>query len=80
MAAWFGLPRTPETIHVRMSADADTAARRPSLTNRTALDEIVHLLAAREPVYRKTADLEVSTEGRTPEQIADEILAGIHWT
>jgi shikimate kinase len=58
-----------------MAGDATTAARRPSLTNKGSLDEIVHLLAEREPVYRESAHWAIETEGKSPEAIADEILA-----
>ena len=68
------LTARPETILARMSGDATTASRRPALTDRTGLEEILHLLAKREPIYRQTAHMEVDTEGRTPEQLADEIL------
>ena len=64
----------PETILARMHADSTTAARRPNLTDRGPLEEIVHLLAAREPIYRRTAHLVVDTEGKTPKQLADEII------
>ncbi len=68
------LTARPETIHARMSGDATTSTRRPSLTDRAALDEILHLLAHREPIYRQTADLEIDTEGKTPSQLVSEIL------
>ena len=68
------LTARPETIHQRMSGDATTAARRPSLTDNSPLAEILQLLAVREPIYRALADLEVDTEDKTPERIADEIL------
>jgi shikimate kinase len=58
-----------------MTGDATTAARRPSLTEKDPLEEIVHLLARREPVYRETAHWTVDTQGKTPEQLTDEILA-----
>jgi shikimate kinase len=64
----------PETIHARMSADATTQARRPNLTDKDPLDEIVHLLAEREPIYRESAHLTVNTEGKTPAEIVAEIL------
>ena len=64
----------PETILARMSGDATTAGRRPALTDRAGLEEILHLLAKREPIYRQTAHLEIDTEGKTPEQLAEEIL------
>jgi shikimate kinase len=72
------LTAAPETIHARMSGDATTAARRPSLTNRGALEEIVHLLQKREPVYRETAHHQIDTEGKSPETLAAEILEKLH--
>jgi shikimate kinase len=69
------LQARPETILARMSADPTTVSRRPSLTDRSALDEIKVVLTRREAVYRQTADLEVETEGKTPGQLVDEILA-----
>lgn len=68
------LTARPETIWARMSADATTAARRPSLTDKNPWDEIVALLAVREPIYRETADLVIDTETATVEQIAAEIV------
>ena len=64
----------PETILARMSGDATTAQRRPDLTSKSGLEEILHLLAEREPIYREAADIEVDTESKTPEQLADEII------
>ena len=71
------LTAAPETILARMTGDATTADRRPSLTNRPPLDEIVQLLGRREPIYRESAHLIVDTEGKSPAQLADEILAGL---
>ena len=68
------LTARPETILARMSGDTTTAGRRPALTDRSGLEEIVHLLAKREPIYRQTAHLEVQTEDKAPEPLADEIL------
>jgi len=69
------LKAQPETIQARMADDATTEARRPDLTDKGGLEEIVALLARREPIYRRSAHLEVDTEGKVPDQIADEILA-----
>lgn len=69
------LTARPETIHARMTADATTAGRRPSLTDRDALDEIVHVLDRREPIYRETADHRIDTEQKPPEVVAEEVLA-----
>jgi shikimate kinase len=69
------LRATPATILARMSGDQTTAARRPNLTDRGGLEEVVQLLARREPIYRGTAHLEVDTEGKDPAEIVEEILA-----
>ncbi|MGA2616399.1 MAG: shikimate kinase [Thermoguttaceae bacterium] len=68
------LTAAPETILARMSADATTPERRPGLTEKPPLEEIVQLLSRREPIYRQTAHLVVDTEGKAPDQLADEIL------
>lgn len=68
------LKACPQTIHARMSGDRTTATRRPDLTDKGPLEEIVHLIAKREPFYRQSAHLEVDTEGKTPDGIAAEIL------
>ncbi|MHC4179138.1 MAG: shikimate kinase [Planctomycetota bacterium] len=64
----------PETILTRMSDDATTPGRRPNLTDRGPLEEITHLLARREPIYRESAHMVVDTEGKTPERLVAEIL------
>jgi shikimate kinase len=69
---WLKAP--PETILARMTADQTTASRRPDLTDKGGLAEIVELLTRREPVYRRTAHLQIETEGRSPEEIAAEII------
>lgn len=69
------LTARPETIHARMSADATTAGRRPSLTGKDAMQEIVHLLEVRTPIYGQTAHWQIDTEGRTPAELAAEILS-----
>ncbi len=71
------LTAQPETILARMTGDATTADRRPGLTNRPPLEEIVQLLSRREPIYRESAHLVVDTEGKSPEQLTEEILAGL---
>jgi shikimate kinase len=71
------LTARPETIQARMSADATTTARRPNLTDKTPLQEVVELLEKREPVYRESADWAVDTEGRTPEALVEEILSNL---
>lgn len=74
------LTATPETLWKRISTDATTADRRPNLTPTGGITEIIALLAARAPIYRQCADLEVDTEEKTPERIAAEIVAWLQWT
>ena len=75
------LTALPETIHARMTGDATTtAARRPSLTDRGPLDEIVELLTRRAPIYQEAAHCRIDTEGKTPEDTTDEILATLELT
>lgn len=69
------LTAAPATIARRVAADAATAGQRPNLTTQGGPAEIVALLAKREPWYRACAGLVVDTEGRTCQQVADEILA-----
>ncbi len=70
----FWLKAEPETILARMSGDTTTADRRPDLTDKGGLAEIVDLLGKRTAIYRQSAHIEVDTEGKTPEEIAAEIL------
>jgi shikimate kinase len=74
------LSASPETIAARMSGDATTAARRPDLTDRGGLAEIIELLELREPIYQEVADIRVDTEGKTPEQLTAEILDRLQLT
>ena len=67
----------PKTILARMAADAASLGRRPPLTDRPALEEIIQLLDSREPIYREAADLIVDTEGKPPAAVAEEIVGGL---
>lgn len=71
--AW--LTASPQQILQRITADSTTAERRPNLTAAGGLAEIEELLATRTPFYRDCADCVVATDDRSPESIADEILA-----
>ena len=62
-----------DTLWRRMQADDTTAQRRPAL-GVGGREEIVEVLRLREPLYRDCADRIVETAGRSPEQIAAEIL------
>jgi shikimate kinase len=69
------LTADPATLWQRLQQDVTTAERRPALTV-GGLPEIEDLLRAREPLYRECAHQVVDTTGRSPQEIADAILAG----
>ncbi|MCA9241837.1 MAG: shikimate kinase [Planctomycetales bacterium] len=71
------LTAAPDTIAKRLEQDASTASRRPSLTGGSVLEEIVEVLAVREPLYRECATLVVDTEGKSAPQVAAEILSNL---
>ena len=50
---------------------------RPSLTGAGSLDELEAVLRAREPTYRRLADLIVATTTRTPDEIAAQLAKEI---
>lgn len=62
-----------DTLSARLAADPASADRRPNLSV-GGRAEIEQLSRAREPLYRDCANLIVDTSGRSPEQIAGDIL------
>ena len=69
------LQASPETLWQRIQQDHASAERRPNLTTQGGITEIIATLDARNPIYRECAQLEVDTQGKTPQQVADAILA-----
>lgn len=67
------LQASPELLYGRISGDHTTAERRPQLTQHAGYAEVVEILAAREPIYRRLAQLIVDTEQRTPDEVVLEI-------
>jgi shikimate kinase len=70
----YWLKATPGVIRRRMSGDGATGTLRPSLTSRGTDDEVEPVLAQRTPLYRAAADVDVDTDGRSPEEIGQEII------
>ena len=73
-ATVFWLQATPETICHRLAVDTKTEQQRPNLTAFGGLAEIKAMLDAREPTYRACSTFIIDTEGKTPDQVADEIV------
>jgi shikimate kinase len=63
------LKAKPEVIIQRIK----DAMHRPSLTGKSFTDEVPEVLARREPFYRGLAQVEIDTEQKSPEQLAQEI-------
>ncbi len=63
-----------KTICRRLAADGDTEDQRPPLTEMGTMDEIAMVLSQRQPLYEKSSDITIDTEGKTPEEVAEIIL------
>ena len=65
------LTARPETILARTAHDHN----RPLLEGRRTVADITELMEQRRPRYEAAADITVSTDGKRPDEIADEIIA-----
>ena len=64
-----------KTICRRLAADDDTEDQRPPLTEMGTMDEIAMVLSQRQPLYEKSSDLTIDTNDKTPEEVAEIIVA-----
>jgi shikimate kinase len=67
----------PETINARMEKDIATGADRPSLTDKTSVSEMHLIMAEREPLYRRLADLAVDTTRIEIDRVVEAIQNGL---
>ncbi len=68
----------PEEAARRVTAQhADPARVRPLLAGEAPESRLRTLLEARAPLYEEAAHQRVTTQGRTPEQVADAVIAGL---
>lgn len=67
------LKATPEAIAFRVAADPSTTSKRPNLTTSGGITEIRQVLSERTPIYQACAHLEIDTEGKLSEEVAEEI-------
>lgn len=63
----------PETVYRRLRGDTT----RPLLQKADPEAEIRRLLSERNPLYAASADLIVDVDGKKPEELAEEIAAGL---
>lgn len=73
----FWLQASAENILQRIEQDENSLTNRPALTDLDALQEIQLLLDSRESAYRATADSEIETDGRTADEIVEELARTI---
>jgi shikimate kinase len=66
-----------KTIAARMGNDEAGGSARPSLTQASSIGEIDPVLAEREPLYRRLADLAVDTTEIDADRVAEAICAGL---
>lgn len=66
-----------ETICRRLSADNNTSAQRPSLTNKTTLAEVSEVLAVRKPLYRQGSHIMVDTAKLDVSAIVEKIIKSV---
>ncbi len=65
------------TLAARMEKDAASGSERPSLTGKPSVSELQTVMAEREPLYRRLADLIVDTTGIEADQVAEAIRTGL---
>jgi shikimate kinase len=64
-----------KTICQRLASDNDTEDQRPALTEMGTMNEIAMVLSERQPLYEKSSDLTIQTDAKTPDEVAEIILA-----
>jgi shikimate kinase len=75
MLAW--LAASIDTIRKRMGGDRFSGENRPALTGAPLAEELRKTLTEREPLYRSSADLVVSTDAVSAEEVAALIYRSI---
>ena len=64
------LTATPETIYERVKNSTD----RPLMNGNMNVEHIASLMEKRRELYANACDIKVATDGKTPDEIAEEIL------
>jgi shikimate kinase len=65
------------TIARRMRTDGATETNRPSLTDQGYMAEIRQVLAERQPMYKKAADITIATDHASIAMICDRVLKAL---
>ena len=72
------LSASADYLFERIQSDQATQLRRPNLSQSGGFTEVADILAKRTPIYRRLSDLTVVVEGKTPDEICDEIVDWIN--
>ena len=62
---------------LRQRLEKTDLSARPSLTGASPLDEIDEVLARRDPLYRALASVVIYTDGKTEQEVANEVLTEV---
>lgn len=65
----------PEELAKRIHGDVLTQQRRPALTGLSSHEEIVSLLARREPLYQEVSQLKVETDEGTWDNVVERVAS-----
>lgn len=71
------LRASPAVLRERMAKDTATASRRPALLGKSPLEEVEDVLAAREPLYRAAAHIEVDSGSLGAEEAVERIARAL---
>lgn len=72
-ACFVWLTAPDAVLLARMRGDPANAVHRPPLLGGTPAEELVAIRARREPIFRELSDLELSTDGPSPRELAERI-------
>jgi shikimate kinase len=72
---WFTAPA--EVLWRRILGDKSRLANRPAVDKARGLQIVETALAVREPLYARWADVVIDAQDRSPDELADEVLAAV---
>lgn len=72
------LSASAEYLFQRIQSDQATKLRRPNLSQSGGFAEVKEILEKRWPIYQKLSDITIVVEGKTPDEICDEILGYVN--
>ena len=70
------LDASPEEVFNRISKDKKN--KRPLLKGKTNISDIAEMMEIRSPYYEDASDIRIDTDGKTPEEVAGEIVIGLN--